>query len=51
MTVPDSCGETGGAVSLWTNITECSEVHGILTTVSSQSTGFVMFCAYGATIR
>ena len=43
MTLPESCGETGGAVSLWINVIEGYPYDGILTTVNNyHSTGFFM---------
>ena len=44
MTLPETCGETGGAVSLWINITECAQFDGIVTTANGPTTGFYIVC-------
>ena len=48
MTQQESCGAAGGAISLWINIIECPEVHGIISTRDNDhSQGLQVYCSYG----
>ena len=45
MTRPETCGEAGGAVSLWVNVLDCPAYGGILTTVNNgHEIGFRILC-------
>ena len=52
MTRPDTCGEAGGAVSLWVRVLDCSEsICGIVTTRSQfDSAGFAVSSSYSRTV-
>ena len=62
MTQPDTCGEAGGAISLWYRVISCpldsgtdnqfsgSVGRGIITSIESlNSTGFHIYCRRGLT--
>ena len=50
ITVPDSCGLEGAAISLWVKIHSCRDGDGILSSIkysNSRKTGFMFFCYAG----
>ena len=50
ITVPDTCGPEGAAVSVWVKIHSCEDGDGILSSLksaSSRTTGFMFYCDAG----
>ena len=35
MTAPDTCGTSGGAISLWYKVTECEDLGAVVTTLQA----------------
>ena len=49
MTRPETCGEAGGAISLWVNLIDCpSAVCGIVSTVTFKAAGSVIYWSSAA---
>ena len=47
MTNPNTCGVTGGAVSLWRRVINCPSdpsLGGVITTIVGGSAGFAILC-------
>ena len=48
MTRPETCGEAGGAISMWVNVIGCQGWDGgIISTLGFGRTGAVIFCGHG----
>ena len=48
MTRPDTCGVAGGAISLWVKLTgDCIKQHGIISSLTKQSSGSLISCLFG----
>ena len=46
MTKPETCGASGGAVSLWMKVVDCPGSGGIVSSERMGSAGFRLFCFY-----
>ena len=46
MNRPDTCGEAGGAVSLWLKEIACPNVKGMITSRTENGTGFTIYCTH-----
>ena len=51
MTVPDTCGTSGGAISLWYKVTECSFSGAIVTTLQNAHSGGTAISCDGQIVR
>ena len=44
LTIPNSCGSAGAALSVWIRIPECPRYSGIITTQDGAREGFCILC-------
>ena len=48
MTLPETCGAAGGAVSMWMKLMECPILCGIISSLAYLTTGSLMYCDGGS---
>ena len=44
MTLPETCGAAGGAISLWMNVIDCQWFGGTVSSLKSGTTGSMIYC-------
>ena len=44
MTLPETCGAAGGAISFWLNIMKCDTYAGVISSYTSGKTGLQIYC-------
>ena len=44
ITVPDTCGPEGAAVSFWVKVIHCKDGDGIISAIQDGQAGFAVYC-------
>ena len=44
MTLPETCGASGGAVSFWMKLVDCHDFGGIISSLTLNETGLRVYC-------